>query len=359
MNVLFLDHCESDYGSAFLFNGLCRVIGPENIYDFPLKYSYHGIDHRYSTSAIENGFTSPLPWMPAWSFAWSEEERQTGDGLALLEGTRKRLREGFFDLVVMGSMREIAMSSFFRLEPEIRRAGIPIVVHEGEDFQQICKDHLAAIRPTLHLKREVPKSNAPSCDWRVIPFPFSFPDNPTADALYGHLDAIAAVPKSDVIFMCGGTWDARFDMLRVLDEAGDLNAVLGTDGTSQEKIPNRKRVGDLAGWWEYLQRVSEARIGVSVRGFGYDTCRFWETAYCTLLAHDRPDLQMEHPYTAGVNCMEFNDPGDFLRQARSLLAQDRAAEYDAMKTACLLHTRKYHTNSARARQMLAAIGMGV
>jgi hypothetical protein len=60
-----------------------------------------------------------------------------------------------------------------------------------------------------------------------------------------------------------------------------------------------------------------------------------------------------------VDCLEFDGPEDFIRQARSLLAPERRAEYDAMKLACLLRTRRHHTNSARARQMLAAVGMGV
>ena len=355
--VLYVDHPEADYGSGFLYNGLCRVLGPENVHDYPIKWSLHGRDHRYSTRDIADGFTSPYPWMPSYPVSWTDEEQ--ADPTRLLEEVRRRLVEGYYPLVVMGSMRSAAMDAGLSLLPYVRRGGAKLVVHEGEDFQEYCGRHLSELKPDLHLKREVSKRRAFSCDWPVLPFPFSFPDTPRTEALLAPgSDASEERGALDVVFMAGGTWGFRFDVLRGLSgmaAAEGLRTRLGTD--RREKFAGDPNVGDLAGWWEYLGLLARSRCGVSVRGYGYDTCRFWETAYSTLVVTDRLDLVVPEGYTDGVDCVEFDSVDTLQQKLRDILSPGRREDYLAMNAACGARTRRHHTNSARARQMLERVGV--
>jgi len=347
--VLVINHPESDYGATFLYNGLCRVLGAENVYDYPIKYSYHGVNHEYSTPSIARGFTSPLPWMPAYPIAWGEEA--ASDGVALMEAVRRGLRDGFFDLVVVESMRPMAMSAARGVWDWVKRSGVPRVVHEGEDFQQFCVAQLKELEPTLHLKREVSRRRPQSCDWPVVPFPFSFPDT---DRTLAEITTQVA-QDVDVSFMCGGTWDYRFDVLRALDEAVDLSVGLGT--SQRERLPNSVRVYDLKDWWTYLDAMQRSSVAVSVRGFGHDTCRYWEAAAASLLAHDRIDLDIPNDYEPNVDCVQFDGPQELVEKLRHVLSPGVRDQYEVMREACRAKTMRYHTNSARARMMLERAGV--
>ena len=89
--VLVINHPESDYGAAMLWNGLCEVLGPENVYDYPAKLSYHGQVHEgYILPDGKRGLTAPLHWVPAWPSAWGDKDP--------LEAAPRLLGEGHFGL---------------------------------------------------------------------------------------------------------------------------------------------------------------------------------------------------------------------------------------------------------------------
>ena len=87
MKVLYLTDSEPDYLADQIYDGLCTVLGGENVFDFPRKAAYHGPDPRSSALLIDR----------------EGEEAQD----ALVE----RLRAGQLDLVLLSSPRRGVQSA--------------------------------------------------------------------------------------------------------------------------------------------------------------------------------------------------------------------------------------------------------
>ena len=60
MKVLYLVDNQADFGAYFLYNGLCELLGEENITIYPSKLSYLGLTDKYYTlDDGKRGNTSP------------------------------------------------------------------------------------------------------------------------------------------------------------------------------------------------------------------------------------------------------------------------------------------------------------
>ena len=182
MKVLYINHPESDYGGAFLHNGLCQLLGDTNIFDYPIKKSYHGEVHTYSLPDIPNGVTGPLGWMRdtphanAWDACHLANVGEQTDEMIAAE-LPHLIQQGFFQLAVVESTRLISMQKYRDFYSLLKDNNIPIVVHQGDDYEQMGDLH--GVPPTLILKREFKRDwpdNLQSHGTPVIPFQFSFPD---------------------------------------------------------------------------------------------------------------------------------------------------------------------------------------
>lgn len=357
MKILFLNHPEADYGGAFLYTGLCEIAGAENVYDYPTKYSYHGVAHRYSTPSIENGFTTPFPWMKAYPFAWSADEQ--ADATKQVDAVRRMLAAKEFDLIIVESCRVIAMSSFMRFENEIRLSGAPVVLHDGEDGQHLCGSQIKQVRPALHLKRELSASNPASMHgFAIKPFPFSFPVTDKTLGMMPQCLPELAQTEWDVAFMCGSTFEIRERITRLLleeDVRRDLNVLLGSDNPSKF---GDARVENLAPWDQYMIKLTHSRSGISARGYGYDTCRMWEVAISTLLITERLDLQIPDPYVNDVHCLIFSSMDELRKHLSDLADPEQDERFERLRMACLDHTMNHHTSTHRAASVLAHFGIG-
>lgn len=378
MNALYLNHAESDFGGAQLWNGLNHVIGNGNVYDFPEKLSYHGEVDRYNLAEAqgreghEDGNTAPLPWMPnrpSFTFGWDDAV------------VRARLANGFFQLCVIESCRHTAVATFLRLAEDIRKAEIPIVLHDGEDFHQMQWDIIRKVKPHLILKREMLKSEwpdaiygmiqmphltGPDCEPRLLAFPFSCPDEiiPTeAEFLEARRNL-----KYDVCCLMGESWPGRADVLRALESLPPaVRKCLGSSAPPERPLFEDGAAHPLLAFDEYIQALRHSRCGVSVRGFGIDTCRYWETAANTLLIAREPDIHIPYPYKNRDTCMS---PDHFYDDEAEVAGHmsgyhkwlEHAGEYseeevDALALACHRWTREHHTNSARVKYMLSHLSL--
>jgi len=364
MKVLFLNHPESDFGGAFLYNGLCQLIGEENVFDYPYKKSYHGEVHTYSIPKIENGVTGPLPWMQPtgnpWTLfgAWGDIE----DDKMLFEIAYKQLREGFFDLVVVESARDLAVRAYQQLK--IRDLGMKVVVHDGEDYEDLLHDILNEMSPTLILKREFQKhwpDNHQAAGGDVIPFPFSFPypytRKSSEDVPYEKIRALTRISThpDDVTAMMGRTWPMRqevADVIRGCDEFKH-NVAISPD-TSEDRFQKTS----LLPYFDYLKAMARSKIAVNVRGYGWDTCRYWEAPFCTVMATTDPGILIPHAFAHETTCISFNTPQECVAELRHFLKEDPAA-LESIRRDGRAHALKYHTNRERVRYMFERLGMNV
>lgn len=343
-NILFLTHPESDYGGAFLYNGLCQYYGADAVFDFPIKRSHHGECHNYTLPGRDQGVTGPLPWMSPYVSPWGEyNDAPTRFGIfteGLDEVVCAKLRDGFFQLIVLESLRDMAMQAYKIVAPFI--GNTPLVVHDGEDYAGI---HPNTPRAKLILKREVLKNKRTDYAPNVIPFPFSFPTN-KMDEIMRHE---SGVPYSyDVTFMAGRTCDTRQEVADCIRES-DLNhhVVLSPDSPRNGVVC---RDTGLMPWGQYLDLMASSRAAVSVRGFGWDTCRAWEIPACTMMIRDTLGIEIPDDFQHMQNALIANNHHEFVQFARWAKENEKDAEGLAVNGHAHLMAR--HTNLQRVSYLL-------
>lgn len=347
MKILWINHPEADFGGAFFYHGVCQLIGSENVFDYPRKLSYHGITHKYRTSSIADGHTAPFAWMPAhpqppWECD-AEDNEETGDAPALDQEVRQKLRDGFFDLAVMEGPREMCLSHWNKVKDVL--GGIPLVVHDGEDAWQLGTEIIDGCGPELYLKREfVPDTPRTYGSAKIIPFPFSWPDTYQPQ---GNRDEL------DVAFSCGNTWNLRQDVAEAFQAHGrDLNKHIGLHPDTGGGLTNNP---GLLPWDKYLDKMATAKMAVSARGFGWDTCRYWEVPFCTVMLCDNVDIEIPNPFVHKEHCLRYDNQNHCVDLVR--LWKDRTEDLTEIFEKGLAHAKAHHTSKARARSMFEALEM--
>ena len=104
-------------------------------------------------------------------------------------------------------------------------------------------------------------------------------------------------------------------------------------------------------WADYMRLLSRSRIGVSVRGLGYDTYRYWEIPYAgTLLLAETPQTVIPDNFVDGREAV-FAPVERLAERARELLDGDTREIADAGRRKLLAS----HTSVQRAGTVLKRI----
>lgn len=105
---------------------------------------------------------------------------------------------------------------------------------------------------------------------------------------------------------------------------------------------------------EYNSILARSLIGISARGAGWDTYRYWETAYfgCALLSQ-RLGITVPANFVDGTEAIFFDGMDDFRKKLEWLLADPAraAAIGKASRTACM----ERHLSIHRAKTVLESI----
>jgi len=208
---------------------------------------------------------------------------------------------------------------------------IPVVAYDpwddGSASAELAKKYLAGRPLAAYFKREM----LACLDYgpNAYPLPFGYPDR--------HVPQNVELTKPNDLFWAGkrlfGTRPLYLDYLKA-HLAYPWDRVY-----SQE---------------EYKRALTQAKIGLSFFGFGFDTVRYWELAAhgCMLLA-ERPLIRIPFDFIDGQSAVFFNDLPELEHQLAYYLA--RPIEATEIAQAGHAHFRRYHTTSARARQFLGRI----
>jgi hypothetical protein len=262
------------------------------------------------------------------------------------------LIDGVFDATVVEAPRYGALLAYNTLESLIRRKPMPVVLHDGEDGDHLDRGAIQNVRPDILLKRELLSAfgHCPRNYGGVLvePFPFSFPfDREESNLLVK--DAHGQERTVDVTFMAGRTHDFRQEVADALHNATDLTACVGIQPDMSRSAQNT----NLLPWYEYLALLGRSKLGVSTRGFGYDTCRYWEVPAYTVLLAQRLPTQIPNPFVHETDCIEFSTPSECAELAR--IWRSRMDDLARMYTAGSAKLFQYHTNRARAQRVLTLI----
>jgi len=308
--ILAITHDNSDYGMDSLYDGLCRVLGNENVVEFPWKPTLHG-------QSPETELNYPCV------FDYPGEPRGPVDFVA-------ELGDGRFDLILFADVVQHAYRDTVR--QFLAAAGdVPVVVYDPwDDSHSLLPGALDYLgRPTVaaYFKREM----LSGFDYgpNSFPLPFGYPD--------GLVPEDVSWERTGDLFWAGkrlfGTRSLYLD---------HLAARLGRDleqRYSQE---------------EYRDSLQRARIGLSLFGYGYDTVRYWELpAHGVMLLAERPPLRIPHDFVDGESAVFFDDLSELEERLDYYLAHPDEATRIAK--AGREHFLRYHTTSSRARQLLGRL----
>jgi hypothetical protein len=327
MKCLFLVHPETDYGEGFTYNGLATVLGEDNVILYPQKLSYMGFtDFSYILSDGKRGMTNPS------GFTVARRLR-----IYTFEEICDLMPE--FDFIVLSSPRHYAVHAL-RFIKKIYGNKLPkfLVYTDFEDSETLRTDIIEEFNPQVIFKRELthPIPN-------VYPLPFS--------------SAVPYLPDTyddqnktlDLFCTFGFTHHLRKDVIDFLSTSNLTNSqYLALD------IPDLVRSGKYSGllpYNEYIKRIASAKIAISVRGHGRDTVRYWEIpAFETLFLVNDPGIIIPHPFTDGVNCVQFNTLPDLADKIKYYLSHDE--ERIKIAKAGKEHLHAWHSNERRAEYFL-------
>lgn len=106
---------------------------------------------------------------------------------------------------------------------------------------------------------------------------------------------------------------------------------------------------------DYLTRLSSSHVGLSVRGLGFDTLRYWEIPLCcSMLLSEKPTIHIRDNFVHEKSAIFVkNDLGDLVDKARYY--STHAQEADEIGQAGHAHSLKYHLPRHRAEFVLSII----
>jgi hypothetical protein len=334
VRLLFLAGRDPDYLQDALYHGLVTLLGAGNVVDHPENERYHGTVPADSR-------------VPMLSFDFPRV-------------ARPELRElvASVDAIVICSLRDSVIDEVRRV---LELAPTKLVAFvDGEDhpyvrgiassvdvyFKRETLRRSARLRARMParrlyhrrrypqwwgdpLRREVAVASARSRN--VVPLPFGIIDTgfqPTAEK------------DIDIAFLASATSPER---ARVADALRELERDGVTVRSASDLSP-----GSRLAWSDYIELLSRSRIGVSVRGLGYDTYRYWEIPYAGALLLSEPTRTVIPDNFVDGHEAFFAPVERLAERARELLSGDTRDVAEAGRRKLLAH----HTSVHRARSVL-------
>ena len=308
--ILIITHANSDCGIDALYDGLCNVLGSENVVEFPWKHHLHG---RPIDKEIWHPTSCNHPGQPK-----------------SVEGLEEELRQGLFDVILFADTLELTEKSD-TLRLVHANPLIPLfladVQDEGFDNLPRILEHLRRDSVCAQFKREM--LACASYSPNTYPLPLAYMDSQTAQDISGE--------RTRPVFWAGHRcWGLRRIYLDHLE---------ARFGVSLDELfpPN-----------EFTVALRESQIGLDFFGLGYDTVRYWEIPAhgCMLLAERKP-MRIPFNYVDGESAVFFDDLPELEQKLEYYL--NHPDEARAIAVNGHEHMRNHHTSTARARQFLARV----
>lgn len=338
MKILFICDPGLDCGEYMLFNGLCNVLGEQNVVTYPFKGSYYGLtDYGYE---LENdygsgnmGFTAPEQYMASRHLNYWNKE-------AIIKNI------DIFDLIIMGSCRIVALKALRGLKKEIKEFSVPLVIHESEDYEDIRTDIVDEFKPQLYFKRTLRKDGKNNfmdrCKIPILPVPLS--------AVLNTAPFVDEKEKTySVWFINGDTFPVRREVYKKLIEMNRVDMICkiishNIPATWYDKLPYRA----------YMTTIGKSKIAIAPRGWSCDAQKRVEIPiYNTLLFSNEIGYVTPNDFIDGKSYVSFReDLSDFDSKLQYYLEDEQETRKVAEEGR--RHLLKYHTNEVRAKEVLDA-----
>lgn len=391
--ILYMDHPQFDLGAYNLYNGLCEAIGPENVVTFPYKKIYYGRRDHFNDGYIQflreyiencyienckNGIES-LPYgIPPFQVGediingypgafdrpyltiFPEQPEYSEDDII------RMIQKGEFSFIMLTSGNRCNTITLARIRDRIGGLDkLPSIVYVDNGERDEMNEHWAHVfRPKVMFKLiltpEVYNYIKGKYGWELHCLPESSPlaekDIKTLVSKYSHgiidpklldmLDFDDSDDKKDI--------DIYYPMGSTYDKRGVLSNII------TEYIKKNHRTGyyQHIHYGKYLSNFAHSKIGVTMRGSGRDTTRYWDIPlFRTLMVCDGT-MGCMHPYP-----FEDRKTAVFYDENRLDKVPDIIEYYltndkerRRIADAGYQHLREYHTNRKRAEYFLDITG---
>lgn len=310
VRVLFVMNPRPHYGLDVLFDGLCACLGDENVVDFPWKPTLHGgetPEHRhYPCRFNRRGVPSGV------------EEICAG------------LRAGAFDCILFGDLEgDLPPGDVAAILNA--RGDCPVFIVDAVDqmgnYRERVQSRIGVPEIGGYFKREMHRAiNYGPNTW---PMPFAFAGE------RGLLEPGFA--RNHDFFWAG---HRQFGQRRIYLETLEQRFGWNLNASYDQET--------------YQARLRDSRIGLNCFGMGFDTVRYWELpAQGCMLLSDALPIRIPHNFEDGVSAVFFGDLGELVEKLDYYL--QHPDEVARIAEAGRLHFQRYHTNQARAAQLLGRV----
>ena len=320
--VFYIVSKEFDYQQDMIYNGLRRIVGVENIKEYPYRLRYHIPNERYPKTIGNDGW--------------------------VIKGRNFSLEEA--DLIVVGSAKPETFYTYSSVLDKIPKK-TPVVFVDGGDWSELGGDlkrmnadnlfqaTIAKRNFDLILKREYLLSD----DWGmdVIPAPFCYPANLIPN------EFLNLQKLYDLSFWAVESHPIRTQVLSLIEDKYDCRQ----NGTKRNQVFKKYKRKGLY----YLKEISRCKIVLNFRGVGWDTLRFWEVpALSTFLLSQKPQIRIPNPFVHEESIVYVKDNlSDLFSKIDHYLHHDDRREQIAARG--LDHLNKFHTCEKRALSMLESL----
>ncbi len=324
MKILYICSARFDYLQDLTYSGLVKVIGKENVVDYPWSRKFNLPIKSYPKNL---GFSSISFRLP------------------IINNFKD------IDLVILASAKKDALEVYIKILPLIKNK--PIVFLDGGDLSDIGGDfyrnglgnlyeQVIKQRPfDIILKREyIPALY--DAHPNIFPFPFSFPYNIA-------LPPVAEDSKKYEVSFWGQQNPAiRTNALKLLAGKYDCDQ----NGTTlDQSFDTYKRKGLF-----YLEEIARCKIVLNFRGLGWDTMRYWEVpAMGSFMISQEPKILIPNNFESGKHVVWCSDTLDDLIDKIDYYLT-HPIEREQMAKNAREHLIKYHLNTARAKTLLDIVG---
>lgn len=261
------------------------------------------------------------------------------------------LKNGEFDLVVLGNSHRVPTILLGRLKALVQNFP-PVVYFDAGERDELNEHWIHVFRPDLVFKQILtPEVKAkglsvqiPGYTLRMYPLPLSSPSVDQEDASVEGLSLqwLRANSKRSpkmmpLFYWMGNTWPAREGVLQALNEL-----VIRRD------LPRIKGCGYL----NYNLVLAKSLMGVTMRGSGRDTTRYWEIPFykTTMIADGTMGCIHPYPFEHGKTALFYRTVDELIQIVEEHLVEDGAAamELHRISLAGMEHLERYHSTAARA-----------
>jgi hypothetical protein len=317
MKILLCIYHELDCGLDNLYDGLCRAVGYENVYEYPTKPSLHG------------KFVKKYSWYPLFFDYPVVADDDTKINM---------LKKGEFDLILYSNRqyqlirtgyKADIVDKFNRALDVIKENLMPICVLDMNDGSAIDYDLIDFFNPLIYFKRDYLKDS--QYDSRIVPLNFCYSEKYVPSFNDDRIHTLLWVGR----LHCG-----RTKYINACKSVSD-NLEIVIAGRA-EAVYNQKK---------YSEELLRFTMSLNLVSYGYDNLRYYEIpAHRTLLVSQKLPIVIENDYKDMENAVFFDSMDELKSKLKYCL--DNRGFVNKARLVGYEHFLKYHTTKARALQLL-------